>query len=55
MSKVRWDARSEDQFLQNYKVLQRVFRQKSIAKDIPCTRLVRAKYQVRSPLALEAA
>ncbi len=32
MGKVRWDARSEDQFIQNYKILQRVFEKRGIDK-----------------------
>lgn len=32
MSKVRWDAKSEDQFIHNYKILQRVFEKRGIDK-----------------------
>jgi hypothetical protein len=32
MAKVRWDARSEDQYIQNYKILQRVFEKHGIDK-----------------------
>jgi len=45
MGKVRWDARSEDQFIQNYKILQRVFEKRGIDKHVDVTKLIRAKYQ----------
>ena len=32
MSKVRWDAKSGDQFIHNYKILQRVFEKRGIDK-----------------------
>lgn len=45
MSKVRWDARTEDQFVYNYKIIQRVFDAKGVNKFVDVQKLVRAKYQ----------
>ena len=34
MSKVRWDAKSEHEFVENYKIIQRVFDKKGVDKYI---------------------
>mmetsp|Transcript_2945 Transcript_2945/g.6833 ORF Transcript_2945/g.6833 Transcript_2945/m.6833 type:complete len:349 (+) Transcript_2945:400-1446(+) len=45
MKKVNWGARSDHEFVSNYKVLQAVFDKLSITRHIPVDRLIRAKYQ----------
>lgn len=45
MAKVKWDAKSDFEFIQNYKILQRVFDKRGVEKYIDVEKLVRAKYQ----------
>eukprot|EP01029_Cantina_marsupialis_P027024 TRINITY_DN74198_c1_g1_i1.p1 TRINITY_DN74198_c1_g1~~TRINITY_DN74198_c1_g1_i1.p1 ORF type:complete len:316 (-),score=123.41 TRINITY_DN74198_c1_g1_i1:227-1174(-) len=45
MAKVKWDAKSDYEFIQNYKILQRVFQRKKIERHIEVEKLIRAKYQ----------
>jgi RP/EB family microtubule-associated protein len=45
MRKVRWDAKTEDQMVGNYKLVQSVLSKKGVSRDVPVERLMRAKYQ----------
>eukprot|EP01084_Bolivina_argentea_P208871 355937_1 len=45
MSKIKWEARLEHEYVQNYKVLQNAFEKVGIDKHIPVDKLVRGKYQ----------
>jgi len=45
MSKVRWDAKSPHEFIDNYKLIQSVFEKKGIDKHVEVERLMRGKYQ----------
>lgn len=45
MNKVNWMARSDFEFVQNYKVLQQAFERNSIQRHIDVDKLIRGKYQ----------
>lgn len=45
MSKVNWDAKSDYEFTNNFKIVQNVFTKMSISKPIYIEKLVKAKYQ----------
>lgn len=45
MSKVRWDARSPHEFIDNYKLFQRLLDKKGVDKHVEVERLMRGKYQ----------
>jgi microtubule-associated protein, RP/EB family len=45
MRKVRWDAKTTDQMVGNYKLVQALLSKKGVDRDVPIERLVRAKYQ----------
>lgn len=45
MHKVNWMAKSDHEFIPNYKVLQSAFDRNDIQKHIPVDQLIRAKYQ----------
>jgi RP/EB family microtubule-associated protein len=45
MAKVNWMARSDHEFIPNYKILQAAFDRNSIQKHVPVDQLIRAKYQ----------
>jgi len=45
MSKVNYAARTEDQFVQNWKLVQIAFEKKGIQKLIPVQRLIKARFQ----------
>ncbi len=45
MKKVNWEAKSEFQYIENYKLLQVAFTKNRVQKDINVDRLIRAKYQ----------
>lgn len=45
MSRVNWAAKSEYEFVNNFKLVQKVFTNKQISKPIHIDKLVKAKYQ----------
>lgn len=45
MQRVNWEARSDYEFIQNYKLLQAAFNKHNVQRHIDVDRLVRAKYQ----------
>lgn len=45
LHKVKWDARSDYQFAENFKIVQGVFSKMGIQKPIPTTKLINAKFQ----------
>lgn len=45
MSRVNWSAKSDYEFIQNYKLLQSAFNKHHVKRHIEVDRLIRAKYQ----------
>ena len=45
MSKVNWAARSDYEFIQNYKLLQSAFTKNCVQRHVDVDKLIRAKYQ----------
>lgn len=45
MSKVNWAARSDYEFVQNYKLLQNAFTKNCVQRHVDVDKLIRAKYQ----------
>ena len=45
MSRVNWEARSDYEFVQNYKLLQNAFNKHHVKRHVDVDRLIRAKYQ----------
>mmetsp|Transcript_36232 Transcript_36232/g.87734 ORF Transcript_36232/g.87734 Transcript_36232/m.87734 type:complete len:333 (+) Transcript_36232:131-1129(+) len=45
MSRVNWDARSDYEFIANYKLLQNAFTKNNIQRHVDVNKLIRAKYQ----------
>ena len=45
MSKVNWEARSDYEFVNNYKLLQKAFTKHAVKRYVDVDKLIRAKYQ----------
>jgi RP/EB family microtubule-associated protein len=45
MSRVNWEARSDYEFVQNYKLLQNAFNKHNVQRHIDVDKLIRGKYQ----------
>lgn len=45
MSRVNWGARSDYEFVQNYKLLQIAFTKHQVQRYVDVNKLIRAKYQ----------
>ena len=45
MKRVNWEAKSDFQFIENYKILQAAFTKQRVQKRVDVDRLIRAKYQ----------
>ena len=45
MKRVNWEAKSEFQYIENYKILQAAFTKQCVQKRVDVDRLIRAKYQ----------
>ena len=45
MKRVNWEAKSDFQYIENYKILQAAFTKSNVQKQIDVDRLIRAKYQ----------
>ena len=45
MSRVNWEAKSDYEFIQNYKLLQNAFNKHHVQRHVDVDRLIRAKYQ----------
>jgi microtubule-associated protein, RP/EB family len=45
MQRVNWEAKSDYEFIQNYKLLQAAFTKHNVQRHIEVDRLIRAKYQ----------
>lgn len=45
MSRVNWEAKSDYEFIQNYKLLQNAFNKHHVKRHVDVDRLIRAKYQ----------
>lgn len=45
MKRVNWAAKSEFQYIENYKILQAAFTKSNVQKQVDVDRLIRAKYQ----------
>ena len=45
MTRVRWDAKSAHEYIDNYKIIQQVFEKKGVEKHIEVEKLMRGKYQ----------
>lgn len=52
VSKVKFDAKLEWEFIENFKLLQSIFQKKNIEKDIPVERLVKGRFQDNFEFAL---
>jgi microtubule-associated protein, RP/EB family len=46
LSKIDWSAKSDYEFVQNYKLLQNAFNKHRIQRHVDVDKLIRAKYQV---------
>lgn len=46
MKQVNWQAKNDYEYVQNFKIVQKVMTQNKITKPVPIDRLVKAKYQV---------
>lgn len=47
LSKIDWSARSDYEYVQNYKLLQNAFNKYNVQRHVDVDKLIRAKYQVR--------
>lgn len=45
MQKINWSAKSDYEFIQNYKLLQNAFDKHNVARHVDVPKLIRAKYQ----------
>lgn len=45
LSRINWEARSDYEFVANYKLLQAAFAKNNVQRFVDVTKLIRAKYQ----------
>jgi len=45
MSRVKWGAKSDYEFVENFKMVQKVMNKNNISKPVPIDKLIKAKYQ----------
>ena len=50
MQRVNWEAKSDYEYIQNYKLLQVAFTKNRVQRHIDVDKLIRAKYQGEQPL-----
>lgn len=54
MTRVNWGAKSDYEFIQNYKLLQGAFNKHRVQRHVDVDKLIRAKYQVRGLVKLKS-
>ena len=45
MQRVNWEAKSDYEYIQNYKLLQQAFAKNKVQRYVDVDKLIRAKYQ----------